>query len=86
MGGPPMNNMSNMSINHHNQMSHMGGPMGTMSSNIGGGPPMGHPINMGGSIPPHGFQGPPGMGPKPMPVSAGKVNYFIFVLRRFVTF
>lgn len=74
MGGPPMNNMSNMNMSHHNQMGHMPGPMGTISSNIGGGPPMGHAINMGGSMPPHGFQGPPGMGPKPMPVSAGKVS------------
>lgn len=77
MGGPGMSSMSNMNISHHNQMgSHMAGPMGTMSNNMGGGPPMGHPINsMGGPMPPHGFQGPPGMGPKPMPISAGKVSF-----------
>ncbi|KYM97503.1 PREDICTED: protein pygopus [Cyphomyrmex costatus] len=75
MGGPGISSMSNMNISHHNQMgSHMAGPMGTLSNNMGGGPPMGHPINsMGGSMPPHGFQGPPGMGPKPMPISAGKI-------------
>ncbi|XP_008553271.1 protein pygopus [Microplitis demolitor] len=67
--GPQMNNMSNMNVSHSNQMTHISGPMGSMSNNMGSGPPMGHPMN----IPPHGFQGPPGMGSKPMPVSAGKI-------------
>lgn len=81
MGGAAINSMSNMNMSHHNQMSHMGMPIGTLPNNMGAGPPMGHPINMGGSMPPHGFQGPPGMGPKPMPVSAGKV-IFSHVYRR----
>lgn len=75
MGGPPMNNMSNMNMPHPNQMGHMGGPMGGMGNNMSGGPPMGHPMGMAGNMPPHGFQGPPGMGAKPMPVSAGKVRF-----------
>ncbi|KAK7869990.1 hypothetical protein R5R35_013756 [Gryllus longicercus] len=74
MGGPPLTgghmsggmNMGAMSpMNHHSPHPH---PMGNMGS-MGGMSGM-HPMGMHG--PPHGFPG-PGMGPKPMPVSAGKV-------------
>nr|CAD7416833.1 unnamed protein product [Timema poppensis] len=82
MGSPhlnmgPMNNMGSMSpMNHHSpHSSHPGmGPIGPP------GPPNMHHMSMHG--PPHGFPG-PGMGPKPMPVSAGKVSLVqaTFILR-----
>jgi hypothetical protein len=68
-----MNNMGSMSpMNHHHHSPHQHpmsnmGPMGGMGGNMA--PGMHH---MGMHGPPHGFPG-PGMGPKPMPVSAGKV-------------
>lgn len=72
-----MNSMGTMSpMNHHHHSPHqhpMGnmGPMGSMGGNMT--PGMHHMAIHGPPHgPPHGFPG-PGMGPKPMPVSAGKV-------------
>ena len=67
-----LGNMSNVNLNQRNQLSHLGNPIGNISNNMSGKSPS-HGLNIGNSMPPHGMQGPPSLGPKPIPESTGKV-------------
>lgn len=58
----------NANYTHHNQI---GGHMSSMTSNDNGTPPMGHAMNPGGNIGPHGFQARPAT--RLMAPTSGKV-------------
>ncbi|OXU24329.1 hypothetical protein TSAR_009166 [Trichomalopsis sarcophagae] len=65
-------NIPNVNMNQRNPLGHMGNPMSNVSNNLSGKSPS-HGINIGNAMPQHGLQGPPSLGPKPIPESTGKV-------------